>query len=380
MFTKNFVRVAIISLMMSTLYAQNNEGRFKSISVKALYGAHMYAQGSLVDKVSFGYTAMDVRFAWHPSKDNLWTADTGFASYGFGFYRATIGDPEIFGEPTALYGFVNFFLSRPNRRNVLEISPAFGITYRLEPYDAESNPTQDALGARAAVYFNLNFGGAYKLTRELDLLYGIDFTHYSDGRIVTPNAGLNLFGLNAGMRYHFNQEQRKLDADPFTINVLPARFNRPEYAGSEENNFANSIDIYAALGTVQNASDAGTDKRYGTFSGVLDYRYYFNRMHGFTAGLDFFVDNSLVEFYPDSADRSLLAAHVGYDFMFWKFAFRFQVGTYITDNRGKGNYFMRPAIQYKISKSVFAQIGLKTKDRPVADWVEFGIGWKPFKW
>jgi hypothetical protein len=380
MFTKNLVLIAVITLMMSTLYAQNDEGRFKSISVKALSGAHIYSGETLSDKVSYGYSAMDVRFAWHPSKDNLWTRDTGFSSYGFGFYTANVGDPQVFGNPTALYGFVNFFLSKPDRRNVFEISPALGLTYHLQPYNAETNPTQDALGARGAVYFNLNFGAAYKLTRELDILYGIDFTHYSNGRSFTPNYGLNLFGFNAGMRYHFNQEQRKLDPDPYTTNVLPARFNRPERRASEENDFGNSIDLYAALGTVQNNEDAGTSLRYGTFSGVIDYRHYFNRMHGFTAGVDFFVDNSLAPSYPDSGDTFLLAAHAGYDFMFWRFAIRAQVGTYITDDRGKGNFFIRPAIQYEISKSVFAQVGLKTKAGAAADWIEFGVGWKPFKW
>ena len=380
MFAKNLVRIAVITVMMNTLYAQNDEGRFKSISVKALSGAHLYSGETLSDKVSFGYSAMDIRFAWHPSKDNPWTRDTGFSSYGFGFYTANVGDPQVFGNPTALYGFVNFFLSNPSRRNVFEISPALGLTYHLQPYDPETNPTQDALGARAAVYFNVNFGAAYKFTRELDLLYGIDFTHYSNGRSFTPNYGLNLFGFNAGMRYHFNQEQRKLDPDPYTTNVLPARFNRPERPASEENDFANSIDLYAALGTVQNNEDAGTSTRYGTFSGVIDYRHYFSRMHGFTAGVDFFVDNSLAPSYPDSGDTFLLAAHAGYDFMFWRFAIRAQVGTYITDDRGKGNFFIRPAIQYEISKSVFAQIGLKTKAGAAADWIEFGIGWKPFKW
>ena len=380
MFAKKLIPVAIIALMMNTLYAQNDEGRFKSISVKALSGAHIYSGQSLTDKVSYGYSAMDIRFAWHPSKDNAWSRDTGFSSYGFGFYTANVGDPQVFGNPTALYGFVNFFLSKPNRRNVFEISPALGLTYHLQPYDPETNPTQDALGARAAVYFNVNFGAAYKFTRELDLLYGIDFTHYSNGRTFTPNYGLNLFGLNVGMRYHFNQEQRKLDPDAFTTNVLPARFNRPERAKSEENDYANSLDLYVALGTVQNEVDAGTSLRYGTFSGVIDYRHYFNRMHGVTAGLDYFVDNSLVQSYPDGGDKFLIAYHAGYDFMFWRLAIRVQGGSYITDDRGKGNFFIRAAIQYEISKSVFAQIGLKTKAGAAADWIEFGIGWKPFKW
>ena len=103
-------------------------------------------------------------------------------------------------------------------------------------------------------------------------------------------------------------------------------------------------------------------------------------MHGLTAGLDLFYDNSLAESYEDSKDRYLIGIHGGYDFMFWKFDIRVQLGTYLTDNRGKGSIFIRPALQYEISKNFFAQVGLKTRNGAGADWVEFGVGWKPFKW
>ena len=373
----------ILSLLLCfTLmtYGQGEQGRYKSISVKAMTGGHLYSGETLTEEVKWGYSAFDIRFAWHPSADNDWTKDTGFASYGVGFYNAFVGDPELFGDPTALYGFANFFLSKPWRRNVLELSPALGLTYHLQPYDPETNPTQDALGSRIAVYFNVHFGGAYKFTRELDLTYGIDFTHYSNGRTWQPNYGLNLFGLNAGVRYHWNQSQKQLDPDPHTTNVVPARFNRPERAASRKNDFSNSIDVYAAAGVVQNEADTGTDRRFGTFSGVVDYRHYFNRMHGVTVGLDLFYDNSLSESFADSSDRFLYAAHAGYDFMFWRFDVRVQLGAYLNDDKGKGKLFTRPAIQYAITDSFFAQVGLKTKNGFAADWVEFGIGWKPFKW
>ena len=379
--TKGLGFVLFLLIMTNGLLAQENQnGNFKSISIRALSGAHLYSGEGLVEKVSYGYGALDLRFAWQTSVDNQWAKDTGFASYGAGFYTASVGDPKIFGNPTAIYGFANFFLSNPNKRNAFEISPALGLTYHLEPYNAETNPLQDAIGSRMAVYFNVNFGAAFHLNRETDLLYGIDFTHYSNGRTFTPNYGLNLFGLNLGMRYHFNREQNKLDPDLYTTNVLPARFKRPERPSTEKNDFRQSIDLYAGIGTVQNYADQGTQIRYGTFSGVLDYRRYFNRMHGFTAGLDLFFDNSLAESYEDVNDRYLLGIHGGYDLMFWKFDIRVQVGTYISNDRGKGGFFMRPALQYEISKGFFAQVGLKTKNGAAADWIEFGLGWKPFKW
>ena len=135
-----------------------------------------------------------------------------------------------------------------------------------------------------------------------------------------------------------------------------------------------------AVGTVQNDVDKGTDIRYGTFSGVVDYRRYFNKMHGLSAGMDVFYDNSLIEDFEKSSDRYLVGVHGGYDFMFWKFDVRIQIGGYLTDSKGKESYYIRPALQYEISKDFFAQVGLKTRHGGGADWIEFGLGWKPFKW
>ncbi|WP_282124360.1 acyloxyacyl hydrolase [Algibacter mikhailovii] len=367
---------------ISNTFSQDTveNGKFRTFSINGKSGAHIYSGKTLSDEIQYGYGALDLRYSWQPSTDTEWSRDTGYAAYGIGFYSATLGDPQIFGNPNALYGFVNFFLSNPYRRNTLEISPALGLTYNLNPFDPETNPLNDAIGAKMAVYFSVNFGGAYKVNREIDLLYGIDFTHFSNGRSFTPNYGLNMFGLNVGMRYNLNTQQRKYDNNPYTVNVLPARFQRLARPKSPKNEYNNSLDLYASIGTSQNDSNAGTSHRYGNFSGIIDYRHYFNKMHGVSAGIDFMIDGSLAEQYPDPADHFLLGVHGGYDFMFWRFGIRVQLGTYLNDDRGKGNFFLRPAIQYEISKNIFAQMGLKTTNGAAADWIEFGIGWKPFKW
>lgn len=382
---RNFLFTALCLSLFTGLSAQNDNDRHYFIAVKAMTGGHLYSGQSLTEEVEWGYGAFDIRFAWQPSKDTDWSRDTGYAAYGVGFYNAFVGDPQVFGDPTALYGFANFYLSKPWRRNVLELSPALGLTYHLKPYDPQTNPTNDAIGSRMAVYFNVHFGGAYKFTRELDLTYGIDFTHYSNGRTWQPNYGLNLFGLNAGIRYNWNAYQREVDRDFYTTNVVSARFNRPERPQTGKFDFKNSIDFYGAAGVVQNEGDTGTNIRYGTISVVADYRRYFNRMHGMTAGLDYFYDASLGSERDGEGNlfgygTSLLGIHLGYDFMFWRFNIRPQLGGYLSDSQGKGSSFFRVAIQYQVTERFFAQVGLKTKNGFAADWVEFGIGFKPFKW
>ena len=369
------------SIPYNEAMGKENFGRFRFVEIKGHSGAHLYTGNSLNEQIESGYGAVEVRFGWQPSNESSWSNPYGFASYGVGWYSGFIGNPQVFGNPNALYGFMNFHLSRYNKKNVMELTPAFGLTYGLEPFDSETNPLNDAIGARMAVYFNLHYGGAYRLNREMDLLYGIDFTHFSNGRSYQPNYGLNMLGINVGIRYHYNADQRKVDNDPYTNRLIQSRFRRPKSRKLKENrNKRNSLNIHTAIGTVQNEGDEGTSQRYTTFSGMLDYRYKFNEMSGVTIGFDLFHDPSLEPEFPNSEDWYMYAVHAGYDFMFWRLAIRVQLGTYLGSDRNKNSLFIRPALQLEITKWMHTQVGLKTRRGAAADWVEFGIGFTPFQW
>lgn len=356
-----------------------NQGRFRTLEIRGHSGGHMYGGETLTSKLESGYGALEARLAWQSRDPEIW-GKYGYPSYGVGVYSGFIGDPEIFGNPNAIFGFVNFPVSHPGRRNRFGIEPSLGLTYNLEPFDPENNPLNDAIGARMAVYFNLNFGWAYQWTPEMDITYGIDFSHFSNGRSYTPNWGLNMLGLNLGLRYHYNADQHRIEKGAYPERRLQSRYFRGEKIPNEAVPDNQSINIYGALGTVQTEEGAGTDTRYGTFSLVLDYQHKFNNMHSVSAGVDYFVDNSVKETYPEGNGKNdLVGIHAGYDFMFWRLTTLLHGGTYITDKLGKEALFLRPAIRYDINRWAFAQVGLKTLGF-AADWVEFGIGFRPVRW
>ena len=357
----------------------DNQGRFRTLEIRGHTGGHMYGGETLTSKLESGYGALEVRYAWQSRDEDLW-GKYGYPSYGVGLYAGFLGDPEIFGNPNAVFGFVNFPISNPTRRNQFNIEPSLGLTYNLEPFDPENNPLNDAIGARMAVYFDLNFGWAYRWTPDMDITYGIDFSHFSNGRSFTPNWGLNMLGINVGLRYHYNADQHKNYKGMYPEDRLQSRYMRSEKTPNVKVEKNQSVNVYFALGTVQTEEGAGTDTRYGTFSLVLDYQHKFNNMHSVSAGLDYFVDNSVKETYPEGDGKnSLVGIHAGYDFMFWRLTTLLHGGTYITDKLGKEDLFLRPAIRYNINKWAYAQVGLKTIGF-AADWVEFGIGFRPFRW
>lgn len=377
-YKNNFSNTILNTSNKVTDTIKKNNFRFKYSELKAHSGLHIYTGKKLNDVLEQGYGSLEARVGWFPKNTEEWSKYYGNPSYGVGFYSGLIGDPDVLGTPNALYGFINFPLSRPGKRNSLEISPSLGLTYNLRPFNEVANPNNDAIGSKIAVYFNVHFGAVYQMNREMDLVYGIDVSHFSNGRSNVPNHGLNMFGLNVGFRYNYNKAYNWNASTVYQQDPLPARFKAEPKTPTIALN-QNAINIYAAGGLVQNDEDMGTYKYYPTLSIVGEYQHTFSKMHAFTAGIDYFRDESLKPKYA-SSQRNLIGVHAGYDFMFWKMAIRMQAGTYLTDNRGKGSFFLRPAFQYHISKKVYAQVGLKTMAGAAADWIEFGVGFKPFNW
>ncbi len=376
---KKQITLLIVFLFISfTISAQDtNENRFKYIEIKSNFGSFLYADNALGNAglLDQSYGGINLKVGWQPTNPEDWASKYGYPSYGIGLYTGFLGDSKVYGNPNAIYGFIKFPLSNDNRRNVFAIEPSVGLTYNLNPFNSEENPLNDAIGARMAVYFNLDLGFTYKWTRELDILYGVDFSHFSNGSTFTPNNGLNLYGINVGIRYNYNASQLN-NSDLYTNDVLSARFKRPEKS-LKTSIREQYISVYIAGGVSQRDEDKGTNTQYGVFSTVVDYEYHFNEMHAVSGGVDLFFDNRLRAF--ETNDRLHYGFHAGYDFKFHKLAVKLQIGTYLGDDKNKGAFFMRPALRYNINKTVFAQIGLKTLAGGAADYIEYGIGFKPFK-
>ncbi len=367
-------------------YAQQeiDSNRYRYVEIRGHTGFHAYTgSDDLKPFLDSGYGAVDVRIGWQPSNASSWASKYGYPSFGLGFFTGAVGSPQIFGKPNAIFGFSKFHLSKDYRRNIFNIEPAVGLTFNLEPYDPVTNPLNNAIGARMAVFFNLRFGFTYKLTREIDITYGLEAIHMSNGRIVTPNWGLNMIGIHLGMSYNFNPDQRNTENYNIYDNdkLLPVRYLRPKKEKNEkytENN--NFINIYGALGTVQSYADQGTDVRFNAYTVLLQYQHKFNNMHSVSAGFDYLFDGSLIENYPDDpSKRNHYAIHAGYDFMMYRFTIMAHLGFYLNENKTKLPYYFRPALRYDINKWFYAQVGLKAKGF-AADWVEFGVGFRPFNW
>jgi hypothetical protein len=376
----NLMRYKYILLFIFFVCGYNVSSQSKSsysdyrfLEFRGHSGAHLYTGEELKDALESGYGAVEVKYGWQSSNPGGWQSMYLYPSYGIGWYSGFIGNPELLGKPGAFFGFIAFPLFYHHRHQII-LEPALGLSYDLKPYNEESNAQNDAIGSRFNAYFNINIGAQYSLNREIDLLYGIDLTHFSNGRTYRPNSGLNMFGLNIGFRYHFNTRQRKADNSIFPETILDVRPVHKHFSPVEQVEEGRVL-FYTAGGLVQNIEDKGTNKQYFAHTSMLEYQYQLNSKSAFTLGVDFFYDNSLVSNYTDKKHH-FSGAHIGYDYIFWKLSIRMQAGTYLSEKGHdiKGSYFFRPALKFDINRRFFVQLGLKSQAGLKADWVEMGAG------
>lgn len=376
---KHFYLITILIFSgLTSLIAQSSlmDNKFRGISISGHSGSHVYTGEKLAEALDNGYGAINIRLHWISAPDSTsWKQHYGFPSYGIGVYSGAIGNPDILGTPSAIYGFMSFPVYQ-TRKSSFFIEPALGLTYDLNPYDSEKNPLNDAIGSRISVYFNINFGGRLWVSREMDFTYGFDLTHFSNGRTFEPNYGLNMAGLNIGMLYYFNKAQKHVDKGLRPETILDVRPILPE----SKKNYRDDhfyVSLYQAVGTTEGKGKTEGERFFNATTN-LEFVYKRSLKHSWLIGFDLLYDGSLKPDYAEVSKQFAYAIHPGYDFSFWNFDIRAQVGIYLGDSKGKGAFFLRPALRYNFNKTVFAQLGLKTKDGAAADWVEYGVGVKLF--
>jgi hypothetical protein len=372
---KVFFIAAILLVAITSLKAQQNEvkNKFRGFAINGHSGSHIYTGDLLNESLDNGYGAISIKLSWVPGTDSTsWQQHYGYPSYGLGVYSGAIGNPDILGTPNAIFGFVSFPVYQ-TRKTSFVVEPAVGLTYDLKPHDSEENPMNDAIGSKICVYFNLNFGGRTAISREMDLTYGFDLSHFSNGRTFVPNYGLNMAGLNVGMLYHFNRAQKIVDNSLKPKTILEVRPDLPASSGDVRKKQW-YFSAYQAAGTTQKYGFE--DVRYFNASTSIEAVYKRSMKHSWLLGFDLLYDGSLKNEYPETSGQFAYAIHPGYDFSFYKFDLRAQVGIYLGDNKDKGPFFLRPALRYWFTNAVFAQVGLKTINGFAADWVEYGVGVK----
>ena len=283
-------------------------------------------------------------------------------SFGLTLLYTSLGNNEVFGHETALYGY---FLTHFIKRERFQLNQQFGLGlgYATRTFNMDNNYLNVAVGSHFNIHFNYKFGANFRLAKKWSINTGISFTHYSNSNMAEPNRGVNSLTFYTGTNYLLGvshlEEKRE---------IAP---HKP----------ANEFAFIAAVGGKHTRALQSTI--YFTSSLSAEYRRHVSRKFRLGAGLDLFYDSSTETemdvpgkepFQPIDAFRT--GIHFSQEIAYNRFSFILQEGLYVgLTNKVDGKImYNRAIVRWRCTDRFLVHISMKSHLH-ILDYPEIGFGY-----
>ncbi|NJM15791.1 MAG: acyloxyacyl hydrolase [Bacteroidales bacterium] len=185
-----------------------------------------------------------------------------------------LGNDQVFGKANSLFAFWDAPFYVPQNKTRLSYRIAYGISWLNKEFHLTENYPNVAIGSHLNAFVQFTGGLQYKVNQQLGLQLKANFTHYSSGKISSPNLGLNSFTISGGML--FNPQGHK----------TPER-EKPVLPALKRHHFG----LMAATGI--KTRDNYDFAQHNVYSGLMEYQYQTSHKRCFGAGVDFFYDPTI---------------------------------------------------------------------------------------
>jgi len=357
---KIYTIITLSFLLLSNFNSRSQENSHQNFYLEPVYqyGFIWQHRPSLAEVIGGNINVFRLSFGKETFGQSYWEQLYRYPDWGIGYSFTDLGNAEELGKANAVY----YYLRIP----VLK-KPKFTLSYKISGGLAYLNQGNIAIGSHLNLYFDASIDTKVKLSERLELINSFGATHYSNGAIVMPNLGVNLFSYRLGIQYKL----QKIEREKITLE-LPEKYRKSS--------------VVAVIGAGIKEKRPFGGEKFTVASGSIDYMRVVSLQHKFGVGFDTFYDETLFELMdPDSTlsltnkDIMRYGFHLSGEAQYKKLVIALHIGTYLhakyTDD---GKIYQRVALRYLFSKNLFANISLKTS-KGVADFVEWGLGYQ-FYW
>ena len=357
----NFIQYTVVFLFVaiSNMYSQNKQ----NIYTETVYQYGGYLKNSVHDNSIFpkDNNSFMLIAGKQTSGKHLWEQSLGFPRYGLGVHMFFSGAPDIFGNSLSVFTFLNIDVVKYKKAKMFfEFAP--GINYSPTHYDSISNPRNDIVSTNINFFVNMRLAFEYRINR-VSISFGGNFTHFSNGATNMPNKGLNMYGVNLGLKYNlFDFENVDFDTKPKPV---------PE----KKNNFSLAVSTGFKERIIDNNYN---DIKFPIYTVVADYTHLYSNICEMGLGLDVFYDGTF-EYDSDYANKEKYeylqyGLHLTHIFRFNKYSAILNLGTYLINRDIKGLLWSRLGLRYNVLSNLFLQVALKTQYGAKADFIEWTVG------
>lgn len=333
-----------------------------------------------IDFLSRGYTTgIDLRLIRRTDGSKPWHRHYHRPLLGIGYHGGSLGNQRIYGQAHSLYGFFEAPLWNLARSVYLNYQMSAGLSYITRTFDLDKNIYNIAIGTHLNLHYQLSLLAGYRLTPTYHVVAGLGLTHFSNGKIHSPNKGLNLISTTVGIRYRFNDQPSQQPRN----GGIPG--DRPASASPEPQSPADYDKNHFSLVWSHGLKDHNRFHPAVYYVSSLNFSYerQYAPVARFGLGLDAFYNPSLKHHQDNKRQGSDLTnptlyrmgVHLSHDIQVGDFALTLQLGHYlynrvfyITD------FYNRVGLKYYSSPHLMWNLSLKSHNAN-AEFIELGFGY-----
>ncbi len=327
------------------------------------------------------FQSFDFRFGVFGYGRKKWQQLHHYPTYGVGINKFLFQPKDnMLGNPFSTYIFFNEPVFR-FKTSSLGYDFSIGLAYNWKPYDQYTNPEQKVIGSAVTSFVGMGLQYELRVSDRLDATFGINLNHFSNGRIRSPNRGLNLYGINTSLRYRLGQiKSTEHKSSSFTFHE-PKRIIEP---------FEPMFEFYAvaSAGAVTTFQDINNRSLYYRAASItLDAARHYGHSGKYGLGIDWSYDESLKVLYQNdypSGDVPVnllnwTGVHLSHEYIIHRWTLITQAGVNLKVVGDKGSGFGRVALRYDLSRSIFLRVGLRIYSTFTSDFIEWGAGYSYYK-
>jgi len=362
-----FYLVLLFGIISIVVNAQKQRPKHFYVQTQAFYGTPIIYSDSLDQTLQTPFFAGSFRLGVQSDGEIVQNQKLGFPRYGIGVFHTHL-NKDTLGSPWAAYLYSAIPLIRKGKF-LFDIDLGVGLGWNFTKFDSIANNQNDLIGSDITAYFSVGAVASYRISNRLILDFGVELIHFSNGKIQTPNKGMNLYATHLGMSYLFNMPKEEV-------------FN---YADFEKKNITpitkyNELDFTVNFGGKSTNHEYGRGPIYPIYDLILKFGRRYSWVGKYGGGVDIMYDSSLKEDYStedvSTSKLMFVGLTVAHELYFSKFAFQTNIGTYIYKGTpAKGNFYFRIGLKYYYTENLNLNLTLKTANGFKADFIEFGLGY-----
>ncbi len=361
---KRFLTIICFSLSISYSFAQQEVLPY-AVNAKMGYGVLMPHRSIMQHLVTGHAQLVELSFDFKSYGQHNFDHHYLLPNAGVSALYFNSGNAEVIGNCFGLYSYFTLPLSRVKFIPKLRMGGGFG--YVEKPFDALDNQNNNAIGSHLNVCLLVELTNEVNITNNIDWVYGLSLTHFSNGSFAQPNLGLNFATLNTGIKYSFGDAKTVIAANDYALDKS-IKWLAFVYGGLKSNS-THYPEKHPVVSLSAEGNKRLTYKSMLLFGADIYYNSSIEHMDEYNH-----LEENVDYLKPNSNFQS--GVFFGYGLVFDRLMISIQNGIYAYNlEKERGIFYHRVSVRRNFKDKWIANIGLKSHFA-VAEYLEFGVGYK----